>query len=164
MYSIAAAAVYYLIMCGSAAFAYKEGGRGDRLGALWYGVNIAVGACFNLIGLSSPTAHLTSDGIFATGLLPLAVIYASYWVGAVTFIAAALFSLEALYLVNEWPIDVTYAMVNNALCIAIPLVLLVSGACNGRMRRRAPAKRAATVGFWRRNRFGSIPPPIPNSR
>lgn len=139
MCSIAAAATYYFIMCASAAFAYNEGGRGDRLGAIWYGVNIVVGAGFNLVGLASPTAHLTSDGIFAIGLLPLAVIYASYWVGAVTLIAAALFSLEALYLINEWPIDAAYAAANNALCIAIPLVLLVSGVSNRWRRRRARA-------------------------
>jgi hypothetical protein len=137
MNSIALIAGYYLLMFGSAAVAFKHGGLGDRLGAVWYASNIFVGAAFNLAGLNSPTAHLVSDGIFAVGLLPLAVIFASYWVGVVTLIAAALFSLEALYLINDWPIDPTYAIANNGLCLATPIILLISAVVNF-LRRSSP--------------------------
>jgi hypothetical protein len=150
MHSIVSVAVFYVMALGSAAFAYVHGERGDRVGALWYSVNVIVSGIFNLVGLSSPTAHLISDGIFATGLLPLAVIYASYWVGALTLIGAGLFALEAVYLIDERAIDLAYATANNALCIAVPIVLMISGGCNlwrsWRARQRKPLDDSALVG------------------
>jgi hypothetical protein len=130
MYSTVVVAVYYLITFGSAAFAFQQGERGDRLGAVWFAANVMFGGLFELFGLSSPTMHLVTDGVFATGLLPLAIIYASYWVGALCLIAAALFALEAVYLINEQVVDHTYAVANNALILSMPMVLYVSGGWN----------------------------------
>lgn len=117
-----------------AAFAYREGQRPERLGALWLGANTIAGVL--LLGGDSPTVHLVLDGVYAVGLLPLAIIYVSYWVGLLTLIAAALFGLEAVYLVNDWPIDRAYADINNALGLAGPLVMLICGLANGWRRRR----------------------------
>jgi len=127
-----------------ALFAYREGGLAERLGAAWLGCNTVVGAVLLILKLDSPVSHLIADGVFATGLLPLAVIFASYWIGALTFAAAALFSLEAFYLINEWPVDRTFSQINNVLVLSMPLVMLCSGAVNRLRRKRR--ERSATAG------------------
>lgn len=128
-------------------FAYRQGGRAERLGAAWFGVNMVVGVTLGLAGLASPVVQLVEDGIFALGLLPLTMIYVSYWMGLLTIIAAALFSLEAFYLLNDRTADVLYLWINNLLWLAAPLVLLSCGIINWRKRRRAErdARQAATV-------------------
>lgn len=135
-----------LICLGCALFAYREGGLAERLGAIWLGCNTIVGATLLVLHLDSPLSHLIADGVFATGLLPLAVIFASYWVGLVTLAAAALFSLEAIYLIYEWPMDQTFAQINNVLVLSVPLVMLCSGVVNRwRRKRRERAERRAGV-------------------
>lgn len=133
-----------VVILGVALFAYREGGLAERLGAVWLGCNTVIGATLLLLNLDSPLSHLVADGVFATGLLPLAVIFASYWIGLVTLAAAALFSLEALYLIYEWPMDQTFAQINNVLVLSVPLVMLCSGVVNRfRRKRRERAERSA---------------------
>lgn len=129
-------AAEYLIMGACAAFAYKQGDRGERLGAAWFAANMAVGAVLGFTGYDEPVVHLVEDGVFAVGLLPMAMIFVSYWIGLVTLIAAALFSLEALYLLNDWPTDLTYAWVNNCLWLSVPLVFLSAGGAKYFKKRR----------------------------
>jgi hypothetical protein len=143
MHAIVFVTVYYLVPFVAAAFAFQQGERGDRLGAVWFCANILFGGLFELLGLSSPTMHLVTDGIFATGLLPLAIIYASYWVGALCLIASALFTLEAVYLIDERAIDHAYAIANNALLLSTPAVLMISGGWH--VFQRWQKRRGATV-------------------
>ncbi|CAN7451129.1 hypothetical protein LJR219_002943 [Phenylobacterium sp. LjRoot219] len=135
-------AVEYALMWACAALAYKQGGRGEQLGALWFSLNMAVSAAAYMSGLASPVVQLVEDGIFAIGLLPLAMIFVSHWIGLITFIAAALFSLEALYLLNDRPIDITYVWINNGLWLAVPLVFLCCGVTNYLRNRRAARAEA----------------------
>ena len=129
-------AAEYVVMGACAAFAYKQGDRAERLGAIWFAINMAVTAVFIFAGVDSPVVHLVEDGIFAVGLLPMAMIFVSYWIGLVTLIAAALFSLEALYLLNDWPTDLTYAWVNNTLWLSVPVVFLSAGTTKYLKHRR----------------------------
>ena len=126
-----------VLIAGCAIFAYRQGGRAERLGAVWFGVNMIVGVTLGLSGWASPVVQLVEDGIFALGLLPLTMIYVSYWMGLLTLIAAALFSLEAAYLLNDRPVDNLYIWVNNLLWLAAPLVLLSCGITNWRHNRKA---------------------------
>jgi hypothetical protein len=142
----------YLVMCASAAFAYRQGGVPEKLGALLFGSNIVIGAAVGFSGTSSPIVQLIADGVFALGLLPLAMIFVSCWIGVVTFIAAALFALEALYLLNNWPIDKAYLWINNSLWLLVPLVFLISGFSNLVNKRRMvrvsgqPSSVASAIG------------------
>ena len=135
----------YVLTGACAAFAYKQGGRAERLGAAWFALNMVVGLVINFFGNDAPVFHLVEDGIFAVGLLPLAMIFVSYWIGLVTLIAAALFSLEAFYLLNDMPTDLTYAWVNNCLWLSVPLVFLSAGSAKFLEKRREArrARRAA---------------------
>lgn len=129
-------AAEYVVMGACAAFAYKQGDRAERLGALWFVLNMAVSAIANILEYDAPVVHLVEDGVFAVGLLPMAMIFVSYWIGLVTLIAAALFSLEAIYLLNDWPTDLSYAWVNNTLWLSVPLVFLSAGGANFLQKRR----------------------------
>jgi hypothetical protein len=139
-------AAEYLVMGACAAFAFKQGGRAEQLGATWFALNLAANIFTSVLGRDSPVVHLVEDGVFAVGLLPMAMIFVSYWIGLVTLIAAALFSLEALYLLNDWSADLTYAWVNNCLWLAVPLVFLSAGWTNFlRHRREARLLRQAAT-------------------
>jgi hypothetical protein len=137
MHGFAVLAADNLVTSACAALAYSQGGRAERLGVIWLSGNLVLGAVANILNLDSPTAHLVEDGLFALGLLPLAVIYVSYWVGMATVIATALFGLEAVYLIDDRPSDPAYAWINNCLWLALALVLLVSGLTNLVRNRRA---------------------------
>lgn len=134
----------FALMC--AIFAFSQGDRGERLGAIWLALDLAGGTIINFLRIDSPALHLLEDGIFAVGLLPLAVIYVSYWIGAVTLLAAGLFALEALYLINDWPADGGYMLTNNLLWIAVPLTFLVSGFCHYVRRKRRVDSTVAASG------------------
>jgi hypothetical protein len=132
------AAADYLIIGSSAVFAFRQGDTAERRGILWLALNMLASIVASGFGLESPTAHLVEDGLFALGLLPLAVIYVSYVVGVLTLIATGLFTLEAFYLINERPSDSLYAWINNGLWLSVPLVFLASGCMNMSRRRRVP--------------------------
>jgi len=64
--------------------------------------------------------------------------------GLLTLLSAALFCLEALYLLNDWPVDKTYIDINNILWFIAPLIFLGCGLVNLRRNRRAArAERTA---------------------
>jgi len=125
-----------------AGLAYSQGSRADRIGALWFSANMAFTAIAYVAGFSSPVVQLVEDGVFALGLLPLAMIYVSYWMGLLTLVAAALFSLEAFYLLNDRPMDNLYSWINNTLWLMAPIIFLVCGLANlGKKRRAAKRER-----------------------
>lgn len=140
-------AAEYAVMAVCAAFAYKQGDRAERLGAVWFALNLAVNIATSIFGLGGDGAviHLIEDGIFAIGLLPMAMIFVSYWIGLVTLIAAALFSLEAIYLLNDWSPDLTYAWVNNCLWLSVPLVFLSAGGAKYVKHRREARRLRETA-------------------
>ena len=139
MHNYAYVAVDYLFMLGGASFAYKHGGTAERFGAMWYALNTCLSAAMTVFSPDSPTAHLVSDGTFAIGILPLAMIYVSYEMGLIALISAALFSLEAVYLINDRPADLFYAWSNNVLCLLIPIVFWGGGFIARARSRRAGA-------------------------
>lgn len=140
-------AVEFLASVGCAAFAYRHGGSAERLGAVWFALNTTLGVSGSVVGLNSPLVHLIEDGVFALGLLPLAMIFVSYWIGLVTLIAAALFGLEAIYLLDDRPTDLTYMWINNCLWLLPPLIFLASGVAKllskRRLRRESGVQDAA---------------------
>jgi hypothetical protein len=129
-------AVEFLASIACAVFAYVRGGRAERLGAVWFILNTTLSVGGYLAGFNSPLVHLIEDGVYALGLLPLAMIFVSYWIGLVTFVAAALFVLEAVYLLNDWPTDLTYMWFNNCLWLLPPLIFLACGLANRSPKRR----------------------------
>ncbi|MDB5444722.1 MAG: hypothetical protein JWQ97_39 [Phenylobacterium sp.] len=137
-------AAQFLLMIGAAAFAYAVGGAGERQGALWWGANYIVTTILVATGWNSPTLQLVVDGICATGFLPLAFIYVSWWAGAIALLAAGAFTLEAAYLLQDQTVDAFYMKVNNAITVATGLVFLTSGVVNLWVRRRR-APPAASI-------------------
>ena len=124
------------LLLSSATFAFATGGQAERRGAIWFLINYLIGTGLGLVGWNSPTATLILDGVYATGLLPLAIIYVSWWVGAMALLAAAAFSLEAVYLIQDLPANAFYLLCTNGITVAIGLVFLASGAANWLRRRR----------------------------
>jgi len=136
-------AAQFLLMIGAAAFAFAMGGSAERQGALWWGLNYVVTTILVAMGWNSPTLQLVVDGICATGFLPLAVLYVSWWAGAIALLSASVFSLEALYLLQDQKVDMFYMQVNNIITIGTGLVFLACGFANlFARRRRAKASRA----------------------
>jgi hypothetical protein len=127
----------YVFMLGAAAAAYRYGGAAERFGAMWYALNICLSVLATLFASDSPTSHLIFDGAFALGLLPLSMIFVSYEMGVITLISTALFTLEAVYLINDLAADKVYARMNNILTLLIPTVFLAAGLLGRSRRRRA---------------------------
>jgi hypothetical protein len=136
MLVLAIFAAQILPLLGAAVFAYATGGSGERRAAIWWGGNYIVTTIVVAAGWGSPTVQLVLDGICATGFLPLAIFYVSWWAGAVALLSAALFGLEAAYLLSDQKVDLLYMQVNNLITLATGLVFLVCGAANLHARRR----------------------------
>lgn len=125
-----------LLLLGFVCFAIVRGGYAERRGAAWFLGNMIVHSVLTVSGVDSPTAHLVLDGIFATGLLPLAFFHVSWWIGIVALLAGASFGLQAWYLVAEIETDITYRRINNALAVGICLTLFVSALVSTRARKK----------------------------
>src|SRR5206468_2642817 len=128
--------VQLLLVIGSAAFACAVGDEPDRRAALWLIANYVVGTTVMAAGWTSPTMNLVLDGIYATGFLPLAIIYVSWLAGALTLLAAGIFSLEAAYLLQDRLADRFYVHVNNGVTLAIAVTFVTSGVLSLRQRRK----------------------------
>jgi hypothetical protein len=135
-----------ILLASCAAVAYAAGGVPERRGALWFAANYALGSVLLAVRWDSPTTTFVLDAIYAIGLLPLAIIYVSWWVGAMTLIAAAAFSLEAVYLIQEWPSDRLYLICTNMVAGGTASILLMSGLTNLVGRRRAQAQASTKSG------------------
>jgi hypothetical protein len=138
-------AIQFLLSVGSAAFAFTTGTRAERLAALWWGGNYIGSTVFVLAGWLTPTFQLVMDGICATGFLPFAILCVSWWAGAMTLLAAGIFSLEAFYLLRDMPVDTPYAVVNNGVVIAEALVFVAMGLVNLRTRRKGRRTQPAIM-------------------
>jgi len=108
-------------------FALVKGGKAERLGAGVILANLVL--MFGLQAILPPSTmsvvQLGLDAVTAVALLGLAVLYASFWLGAVMMLYAVQFALHAYYFVSERPVDLFHARVNNldffAICIALAL-------------------------------------------
>jgi hypothetical protein len=133
-----------ILLTSCAAVAYISGGVPERRGALWFAANYTLGSILLAVKLDSPTITFVLDAIYAIGLLPLAIIYVSWWVGAMTLMATAAFSLEAVYLVQEWPTDRLYLICTNMVAGGTASILLMSALANLIGRRRRARAQAST--------------------
>src|SRR4051794_29763846 len=95
--------------------AIRYGDRVIRLAAVWICVNIGVHHVLSVGGVASPTFHLINDGIYATGLLPLAFFSVSPWTGVLALLACGSFVLQSFYLLSERATDRLFMTVNDAI-------------------------------------------------
>ena len=132
-----------IALLATVAFAVLKGGRPERLGALWLLFNVAIHTLLQLYGPRTTAFDLMADGIYATGLLPLAFFFVSWWIGIQTLIACAGFGIEAFYLLLDRPVDYTFTGISNLLFGAG--ILNLFGATLGSLwhRRRSAARTAA---------------------
>ena len=132
----------YLIFLLTTAFALKAGGRAEQGGALWLFLNTAIQLVNELSGLHSTVVHLIADGVYAVGLLPAAVLYVSYWIGAQTLLSAVGFTLEAAYLLTDRPPDSLFVNLSNAIFAFMLLNLNIATAASVWVRRRDANKQS----------------------
>jgi hypothetical protein len=121
-----------ILICG---FAIRCGDRIIRHVAVWIFANIVLHALLSLGGIASPTLHLIDDGIYATGLLPLAFFSVSPWIGALAFLATGSFVLQSFYLLSDRQTDWTFVVINNLLTMSC-LLTLVAATVVGIVNRR----------------------------
>jgi hypothetical protein len=121
-----------ILACG---FAINCGDRTLR----WTGIWILGNSLFHTLlacgGVTSPTLHLINDGVYATGLLPLAFLTVSPWVGALALLACGAFIVQSVYLLSDRPTDWTFAVLNNVITV-VALATLATGAAIAMLDRR----------------------------
>ena len=120
-------------ICG---LAVRFGGPAERIGGCWVAANVIVQIVLTGGYMRSPTLQLLVDGIYATGLIPLAVIYVSWFIGIMAFVVCAAFTQEAVYLLADIPFSGTSTIVNNLVCLTSTLALLASTVASWMHRRR----------------------------
>jgi hypothetical protein len=129
-----------LLVFGSA---IRWGDRTIRQAAIWISANIAIHTCLSIGGVASPTLHLINDGIYATGLLPLAFFSVSPTIGVLALLACGSFVLQSFYLLAEKPTDWTFTHVNDAINAGYLLTFVAGTIASVRSRRR---ERKETTG------------------
>ncbi len=116
---------------GITLFALWKGGPPERIGAALILANALLS---NIGDFLFPDAipsvvWLIGDGLTAVGLLVVAVVYASFWLGGVMILYAALFTLHSFYFVTGRPVDLFHARANNldflgiSICLAIGTII-----------------------------------------
>ncbi|MBS0361064.1 MAG: hypothetical protein JSR98_06765 [Proteobacteria bacterium] len=128
-------------------FALWKGGRSERIGAaiIWANI-IAYVVNETLLWGHLQAQQVTSlviDGVTAAALLAVALIFASFWLGAVMLFYALQFSLHAFYFVTERPRDTLHAILNNIIFFAV-IFCLLAGALLAWRRRVVNSGAAAT--------------------
>ena len=118
--------IIYFALFAAVGFACAQGDLPERLGGIWLLLNAGIHWLVQTFLNDAASLHVIIDGVYATGLLPLAAFYVSWWIGAQTFIAAAGFSLEAYYLLNDMPIDYPFIAISNVLFICGLLNLAIA--------------------------------------
>jgi hypothetical protein len=121
--------------------AIKYGDRVIRMAAIWMSANIVLHMALSGGQLSSATMHLVADGVFATGLLPLAFFSVSPWIGLLTVLACGGFVHQSVYLLNDMPTGRAFAYINDTIMVGNLLIFLAGTIASVRGRRRS--RRAA---------------------
>ena len=134
--------LFSLAACG---YGLVKGGRAERIAALIILINFAIGAVGNpMLGGAGLVFRLVNDAVAAFGLMALAVIYGSLWLGIAMLLYGGQFTLHAYYFVAGRSVsDHFHAVVNNALFFAIS-TSLVAGTTLA-WRRRIRAERGLTL-------------------
>ncbi|MFY8142426.1 MAG: hypothetical protein ACOVMT_00905 [Caulobacter sp.] len=130
--------INWLLVAAACIGAWRWGERPERGGAL---LTVAIFAGFALASLMPDKEavrgiYLVLDGLFALGLLLLALRHATRWLGIAVLLQGVQFSLHAYYLVADKNYDNFYILVNNLVTFGV-LTSLLAGIFRGRLARRA---------------------------
>lgn len=137
-----------ILTIGICLLALWKGGRAEQIGA---GLILANATFSGVTGFLFPNSDLAvvwlvGDGVAAAGLLIVAVVYASFWLGGVMMLYAILFALHSYYFVTAREVDLFHARVNNIDFLAISVCLAIGTALSWRKRvvarRRTPTPQA----------------------
>lgn len=115
-------------------FGFVKGGAAERVAAAIILANLLIGMA-NTAYFHQQILSLVNNGLTAILLLPLAVRYASLWLGGVMILYSLQFGLHAVYYVLERPRDTLYANLNNLDFFAVCLCLLFGTILAWRRRR-----------------------------
>ncbi len=131
--------VDWLLIAVACYGAWRWGGRPERGGAAL--VLVVLGA-FVLAGLVRGDElvrglYLALDGLFALGLLLLAMRYVRRWLGVALLLQGVQFSLHAYYLVASRRYDNLYILVNNLVSFGVVASLLFGVVLAWRAQRAA---------------------------
>lgn len=129
----------WLLIAVACLGAWRWGARPERGGAA---LTLAVFAAFVLAGLAQDGElvrglYLALDGIFALGLLLLALRYVRRWLGVALLLQGVQFSLHAYYLVASRRYDNLYILVNNLVSFGVVVSLLFGVVLAWRAQRAA---------------------------
>lgn len=132
-----------LLTLGICLFALWKGGQAERFGAGLILTNALLSTVGDLLFPHADLAilWLIADGLTAVGLLVVAVVYASFWLGGVMLLYAILFTLHSFYFVTGREVDLFHARVNNADFLGISVCLAIGTIIA--WRRRVVARKAA---------------------
>lgn len=132
-----------VLTLGICVFALWKGGQAERIGAGLILANALASSIGDLLFPNSNLAvvWLVGDGLTALGLLIVAVVYASFWLGGVMILYAILFTLHSFYFVTDREVDLFHARVNNADFLGISVCLAIGTIIS--WRKRVVARRAA---------------------
>ena len=135
-----------ILTLGICLFALWKGGQAERIGGGLILANALLGNLGDFLFPHSDLAvvWLVGDGVTAVGLLVVAVVYASFWLGGVMILYAILFTLHSFYFVTQREVDLFHARVNNLDFLAISVCLAIGTVIA--WRKRAKARRAAKPG------------------
>jgi hypothetical protein len=125
-----------LLTFGICAAAVRYGERAERLGAFWLLANIVIQLVVAGGASISPTMRVLIDGVYATGLIPLAFFYVSWFIGLMALLECAAFTIQAFYLLQDIPSDRTLNLVSNTITAAVTVTLLASTVASCIYRRR----------------------------
>jgi hypothetical protein len=130
---------------GVVLFALWKGGAAERLTALVVAANVAAGLVIDgFFESSTAVLRFVTDGVTAIALLPVAMRWASPWMGAVMLFYASQFSLHAYYeLVERNQRDYLHAVINNINFSGVTLCLAAGAAAAWRRRVRTARRTAA---------------------
>lgn len=133
-----------LVLLAVCLAAIRFGGRPERHGGIWFLCTASFQVLITGAHIGSTTLYLLVDGIYATGLIPLAFFHVSWWIGIMAFLVCASFSLQALYMVTDTPSDVHFVWLGNVV-VAIQLVTILGAtiASYVHRHRKVPAKSPA---------------------
>jgi len=132
-----------VLTLGICVFALWKGGQAERVGAGLIRANAVLSTAGDLLFPHSDLAvvWLVGDGLTAVGLLVVAIVYASFWLGGVMLLYAILFTLHSFYFVTGREVDLFHARVNNADFLGISVCLAIGTIIA--WRKRVVARRKA---------------------
>jgi hypothetical protein len=120
---------------GICLFAFWKGDRAERIAGALILANLALSVAGDFVfGRAMPLVQLIGDGVTALGLLALALLYASLWLGGAMLLYAVQFSLHSYYFVSNRPVDILHAVINNFDFMGVLLCLAVGTAISARRR------------------------------